>query len=173
MRDNFCANRWRSQKLDPRNTEVRPSFFNRPRHWRALRRIAIATALAFLALFSLRRAINPSWINHLVIIRGDVVYEPPLLATLRSDGARAEVVWTQELQISGLGGSQAGRSKLIVANIEGAWLDGHLTISDHRGIVWTHVEVQPPGRYCGTLVISVVGQGTARTTWNSLPDEDM
>lgn len=114
---------------------------------------------------------NPSWINHLVIIRHDLEHEPPLIATLWSDDGKAETIWSQELQISRRRGAKAGRSKLVVANIDGAWLNGHLTITDGNGIEWANVEVSAPGRYCGTLVILIDDKKVAHAIWNGLPPE--
>ena len=140
------------------------------RHWQAMRVIAITGVLAYAALYFIGRAVNPTWINHLVIIREDQVeYRAPFRATLRSDGSRAEVGWVQDVSVGR--GSHNGQGSLVVSNIARAWTDGQLTISDDAGKLLANVDVQRPGRYCGTLVILINAQGESHTAWNSMPYE--
>lgn len=115
--------------------------------------------------------INPSWINHIVIIRVNCDHSPPLTATLYSEGDNSSIIWTQALRISGRGSSSQDQFKLVVANIDNAWQDGHLTISDGSGIQWANIEVRPPGRYCGAMVIKC-NQTGGEMTWNGVPRFD-
>ena len=130
--------------------------------------IAITAALAYVAIFLVRRAVNPTWINHLVIIREDQVERRgPFRALLRSDGTRAELGWVQV--VSAGKGSSGGHQSVVVSNIDGAWTDGQLTISDEAGNVLAQVEVKRPGRYCGSLVILIDAKGASHMAWNSMP----
>ena len=131
-----------------------------------MRVVGITTVVAFACLFFIHREINPTWINHLVIIRDDAMHSPPLLATLQGD-----VRWSQELEINAQKGPGPSTGKLVVANIYHAWSDGQLTVSDSKGNVWANVAVQNPGRYCGTLVILIDAKGESHTAWNSMPHE--
>ncbi len=141
-----------------------------PRLWHAIRVIAITAVLAYAALFFIDRAVNPTWINHLVIIREDQVeYRAPFRASLRRDGTRDEVVWVQDVFVGR--GSPDGHRSLVVSNVAGAWTGGLLTITDDDGQQLANVEVQQPGRYCGTLVILIDPKGESHTAWNSMPLE--
>lgn len=129
----------------------------------------MTTVLAFACLFFIRRAVNPTWINHLVIICDDPdMCIPPLQATL--DGS---TMWSQELDIQGghHHGPGSSRGSLLVANISGAWSEGVLTISDGNRKELAKVEVQWARRYYGTLVIHIDANGKTHTAWNSMPHE--
>ena len=77
--------------------------------------------------------------------------------------------WVQEVSVGRE--SLDGHSSLVVSNITGAWTDGQLAIIDDAGKLLANVEVQRPGRYCGTLVILIDAKGESHTAWNSMPHE--
>ena len=79
------------------------------------------------------------------------------------------MVWVQDVFVGR--GSPDGNSSLVVSNIAGAWTGGQLTITDDGGQQLANVEVQEPGRYCGTLVIHINAKGESHTAWNRMPHE--
>ena len=49
--------------------------------------------------------------------------------------------------------------------------DGRLTITDSQAKIVASVDLRPPGRYCGALVISVPAHEPAQCSWNSIPQD--
>jgi len=134
------------------------------------RRSLIPTALvgAFALcgiMWCLYLVFNPDDINHLVLIR-DVPGEhaAPFAAELNG-----EVQWTQKLEFHGGHGTHAPPAAVAVADIHRAWFSGELSINDSGGATLAQVDLSPPGRYCGTLVVRLTQSGKTLAAWNRLP----
>jgi hypothetical protein len=114
------------------------------------------------------RAVNPADINHLVLIRQDAAdYVLPFEAALVGD-----VTWKQPLVFYGRYRQGPGEVAIGVADIQRAWFNGKISIFDHEGKELATVEIHPPGRYCGALVVLVDAQGDASAAWNEMPNDE-
>lgn len=132
-----------------------------------VRLVLIGAIILGAIVWLLHNVFNPTDINHLVLIRdlpNAVVV--PFVAEL--DG---EVQWKQHLDFHG-GPGAGGPAGLVVADIHQAWFSGDLSMRDRAGRTLVTVEINPHGRYGGTLVVRLTGSGEALTAWNRLPGEE-
>ena len=61
-------------------------------------------------------------------------------------------------------------SAITIINIERAWFSGMFRIKDGEGQILAENEIAPPGRYCGTLVITLDADGKSQFAFNEIPD---
>lgn len=131
-----------------------------------VRMILVGVIILGAIMWLLHKLLNPTDINHLVLIRDlPNAVGGPFVAEL--DG---KVQWKQNLRFTG-GPGASGPASLLVADIHHAWFSGDLSIRDHDGRTLVTVEINPHGRYGGTLVVRVTRSGEALTAWNCLPKE--
>src|SRR5262245_58722910 len=139
----------------------------KPTHRKSLRSLAIFGVIAAVGYWALHRAFNPSDLNHLVIIRQNATeFSAPLQATLHNGN---RIQWKMTLDLGTRPGSLE-KAPLDVVNIPNAWLGERLRITDSLGQVLADVEVQPRGRYCGSLVILIDQDGQAHAAFNEMPN---
>jgi hypothetical protein len=59
---------------------------------------------------------------------------------------------------------------ITIVNIERAWFSGTFRIKDGEGQILAEGEITPPGRYCGTLVITLGSDGKSQSAFNEIPE---
>lgn len=152
--------------MDQGNSKPVPRFLSRDWFFKRGQRLAVYIALFAIAAVFIYRAINPTHINHLVVISlDDQEFESPFTAKLVG-----EIDWEQTVFFAG---RRPGAEDLGVSNISRAWGDGRLTITDNKGTEVVNMEIEPRGRYCGALVILIDENGQAHAAWNEVPDPDL
>jgi hypothetical protein len=59
---------------------------------------------------------------------------------------------------------------ITIINIKRAWFSGTFRIKDGEGRILAEGEITPPGRYCGTLVVTFDSDGKSQFAFNHIPE---
>jgi len=107
---------------------------------------------------------NPPDINHqLVIDRSGHELVSECVAELEG-----KVEWQVPVPFIRRGDQM--ESAITIINIERAWFSGTFRIKDREGRILAENEISPPGRYCGTLVITLDSDGGSQFAFNEIPE---
>ena len=146
------------------SAEQKPQPTDRPfRRWlfpgwaHAARVLGVVAVLLLLAYWFLDRVFNPVDLNHVLLINASDQNLNGLTLEMQGD----EYSWSEKLR-----GCGAGR--LSVTNIPHPYVTGNLLLRLDGAAVCS-VPANPPGRYCGTLVLEYHGQQKYRWGWNEFP----
>ena len=144
------------------------------------------------SLFSLRRALLPQTLPGilLVLLLGAwgfrwilIVFHPPdLNHLLIIDRSGHELVSECVAELEGKVDWQVPvpfirrgdpmESAITIINLESAWFSGTFRIKDGEGRILAENVIAPPGRYCGTLVITLDADKKSQCAFNEIPESD-
>lgn len=139
----------------------------------SLRRTLLPQTLPGILLFLLlgawgfrwvQNVFNPPDLNHLLII--DRSGEE--LATECVAELAGEVDW--QIIVPYIRRGDPMESAITIIKIERAWFSGTFRIKDGEGRILAESEIAPPGRYCGTLVITLDSDGKSQFAFNEIPE---
>lgn len=126
--------------------------------------ILLLLLLGVLGFRWVQNVFNPHDQNHLLIIdRSDHELVTECVAELEGD-----VDW--QVLVPHIRRGDPMESAITVINIERAWFSGTFRIKDGEGRILAESEIAPPGRYCGTLVITLDSDGKSQFAFNEIPE---
>ena len=109
-------------------------------------------------------AFNPPDQNHLLIIdRSGHESVSECVAELEGD-----VDW--QVLVPYIRRGDPMESAITIINLERAWFSGTFRIKDGAGRILAENVIAPPGRYSGTLVITLDSDGKSQIAFNEIPE---
>ena len=112
----------------------------------------------------IRLVFNPHDQNHLLIInRSGHEVVTGVVAELGG-----EVEW--QVRVPYIRRCDPMDAAITIVNIKRAWFSGTFSIKDDEGQILADGEITPPGRYCGTLVITLDSDGKSQFAFNHIPE---
>jgi hypothetical protein len=125
-------------------------------------RLSVVLFLGLFGFYQIWLIANPQHINHLALINlSGRSHAAPF--TMHLNG---EVKWTQTLT----GGIGEDFNNLVVFNISHAFFSGTVTLVDANNMKLAQCDIRPHGRYCGTLVITLLPNGESKHSFNRLSE---
>jgi hypothetical protein len=117
----------------------------------------------YLGYSTLIAIFNPTDRNHLLIIdQSGALPESECLATLEG-----EVTW--QLPVPHILRGRPGEPAVTTINISRAWFSGKFRIKNRNDDIISETEIRPPGRYCGTLVVTLEAGQQSHSAFNEIP----
>jgi hypothetical protein len=107
---------------------------------------------------------NPPDLNHLLIINRSG-HE---LVTEGVADLEGEVDW--QVRVPYIRRGDRMDTVVTIINIEQAWFSGTFRIKDGEGRILAENEISPPGRYCGTLVVTLDSDAKLQFAFNEIPE---
>lgn len=126
--------------------------------------ILLLLVLGVWAFLCVQNVFNPPDQNHLLIIDRSG-HE---LVTECAAELEGEVDWQVLVPYIRRGSPIEPASTII--NIKRAWFNGTFRIKDGAGRILAEHEIAPPGRYCGTLVITLDSDSKSQFAFNKIPE---
>ena len=124
--------------------------------------ITIIGLVVYISMLQTSHFFAPRELNHVVLINmRDSEYGSEIRIT-----QKGEVNWTEELQ----GGIGDGRGQVSVCNIGHAFTRGAITLIDSADRQIASIDIVPPGRYCGELVIVLLPNMGVRHEFRKMPE---
>ena len=144
------------------------------------------------SLFSMRRALLPQTLPGilLVLLLGAwglrwvlIVFNPPdLNHLLIINRSGHEMVTEGVTELKGEGDWKVPvpyirrgdpmETVITIINIERAWFSGTFRILDSERRILAEGEIRPPGRYCGTFVVTLDPDGKSQFSFNKIPESE-